>query len=105
MAAIPLISATSNLVCPHGGRVLLTDQNVRVLVSGVPTAFVGPATVSGCGFFKPCVRVVFSTGTVRTLALGRPLLTAGSSGLCEAADGTPNGPVLVVTSEGRVSGS
>lgn len=103
--ATALLSSASNVVCPHGGSVQFQQADLRVHVSGTPVVHLDVATVSGCQFFRPCTRVVFSTGTLRAFAGKQALLTAASNGMCEAADGTPNGPVQVLTSDVRVSGS
>jgi hypothetical protein len=78
-----------------------------VLVSGTPVALVSDQfVVAGCTFVlgvvpQPCVLVQWLTPTVRTLVMGQPAILATSVGLCIAANGAPNGPPIVATTQLR----
>jgi hypothetical protein len=43
--------------------------------------------------------------TIETLVTGQPAITAVSTGLCIAANGVPNGPAIVASTQLRVVAS
>jgi hypothetical protein len=45
----------------------------------------------------PCSRVQWLTGSPMMLVKGTPVLTNESTGICVAANGMPNGPVMIVS--------
>jgi hypothetical protein len=62
--------------------------------------------VAGCTFTlpsgpQPCVMVQWMTPTAETLVIGQPAITAASVGLCIAANGAPNGPAIVASTQLR----
>lgn len=92
-------------MCPHGGQVTVISSNARVLASGMPVATMADQyLVVGCAFVlgvvpQPCIKVVWTTPTVETLVMGQPALNALSVGICFAANGAPNGPPIIVTTQ------
>lgn len=104
----PLFSVGAVAICPHGGQVTAISADARVLASGTPVALVSDQfLVAGCAFApggvpQPCVMVQWLTPTVRALVAGQPAITQASAGLCIAANGAPNGPVTVVSTQPRV---
>ncbi len=98
-------------MCPHGGQVTTISANARVLVSGMPVALATDQfIVAGCVFNvsgnpQPCVQVQWMAPTVETLVTGQPAVTAVSTGLCIAANGAPNGPAIVASTQLRVVAS
>jgi uncharacterized Zn-binding protein involved in type VI secretion len=107
----PLFHVGAVAMCPHGGQVTTISANARVLVNGMPVALMTDQfIVAGCPFNvsavpQPCVMVQWTTPTVMTLVNGQPAITQGSVGLCIAANGAPNGPVIVVSTQPQVVAS
>jgi hypothetical protein len=96
-------------MCPHGGQVTAISADARVLASGTPvTLATDQFMVAGCAFStpatgpQPCVKVQWTAPTTRCLFTGQPAITALSVGICIAANGVPNGPVVVGTTQPRV---
>jgi hypothetical protein len=106
----PLFHVGAVAMCPHGGQVTTISADARVLVSGMPVALVSDQfIVAGCTFApgqpQPCVTVQWTTPTAETLVAGQPAITALSVGLCIAANGAPNGPAVVASTQPRVVAS
>jgi hypothetical protein len=107
----PLFQVGAVAMCPHGGQVTAISADARVLASGTPVTLMSDQfMVAGCAFMvgpvpQPCLKVLWTTPTVRTLVNGQPAITALSVGLCIAANGAPNGPVVVATTQPRVVAS
>ncbi len=102
----PLFQAGAVATCPHGGQVTTISANTRVLVSGMPVALVTDQfLVAGCGSTPPCVKVQWTVPTAKTLVNGQPAVTALSVGLCIAANGVPNGPATVMSTQLRAVAS
>jgi hypothetical protein len=101
-----LLSALSQVQCLHFGQAKPTVPNPRVLVSGQPTVLMtSPYVIAGCTFPPPpaangpCVTAQWTTGTVRVLANGQPLLVQLSLAVC-----VPTGtPLVVIATQPRVS--
>jgi hypothetical protein len=105
----PLFHAGAVATCPHGGQVTTITSDARVLVSGMPVALMTDQfIVAGCTFTlpgvgpQPCVQVLWTTPAAEALVTGQPPVTAGSAGLCMAANGAPNGPAIVASTQPRV---
>ncbi|MDD1682434.1 MAG: peptidoglycan-binding protein [Methanoregula sp.] len=93
-------------VCPHGGQVVMTTQNSRVMVNGQPAVTIGDSgTIAGCPDPSgPCVSVQWIRPAVRVLANGQPVILQSSGGICKDASGNPRGSVTIVQIQQRVSG-
>jgi len=112
--AAALLTASSVLMCPHGGSVSIIPGNVRVLAGGDPLALTsGAYPISGCPFQipvgtgsvpHPCVTVKWLMGNHGSTVGGGQTLSAASVGVCLAADQAPQGPVTVVFAQPRVTG-
>jgi len=81
--ASPVLTASSTLLCPHGGRATVAISNPRVLVGGVPVVtVVNPAVVAGCpNVANPCTMVKWPLGADRVLISGFPVVRQENSGL------------------------
>ncbi len=107
----PFFHVGAVATCPHGGQVTTISADTRVLVSGMPVALMSDQfMVAGCVFTvgaapQPCVQVQWMTPTAETLVTGQPAITALSVGLCIAANGAPNGPAIVASTQLRVVAS
>lgn len=101
----PLLVVGAVVMCPHGGQVTTISSDTRVLASGTPVALVTDQfMVAGCAFTtpagpQPCITVQWTTPTVETLINGQPAVTAASVGLCIAANGAPNGPAVIASTQ------
>jgi len=105
------LNINSTLQCPHGGTVQIISTNTRVKADG---AFAAMATdtfiISGCPFQipavvpipSPCVTVQWIVPDTRVRANGNFTLSQGSTGICMAATGLPQGPVVVVNTQAKV---
>ncbi len=108
----PLFHVGAVAICPHGGQVTTVSADTRVLASGMPVALATDQfTVAGCVFTlpsgtpQPCVMVQWTAPAARTLVNGQPAVTALSAGICIAANGVPNGPATVVSTQTRAVAS
>lgn len=102
-----LLDMTSTVQCSHMGKATATIPNPRVKIMGQPTVLQStPYLVAGCTFPPPpagngpCVNASFTTGTMRVMSMGQPLLMMESIGLC-----TPTGtPTVIMMAQTRVRG-
>jgi hypothetical protein len=105
------LTVSSTLQCPHGGSVSISTTNTRAKADG---GFIARATdtftIAGCPFTlpsgtpHPCVRVDWVTSARRVDAAHGDALVEDSVGLCLAADGAPQGTVLVANTQLRAKG-
>jgi uncharacterized Zn-binding protein involved in type VI secretion len=105
----PFVDVTSELLCPHGGKVQIVSTNLRVTVGGASVATLGDTyTVSGCPFVtpagtpQPCVSVAWTVGATRVKIMGQPALVASAVGLCQ---GNVPAPPSVVPAQTRAEGT
>jgi hypothetical protein len=106
-----LLTASSVLMCPHGGTVSVVTSNTRVKAGG---DFVlrqsDTFLVVGCPFtlppaiLHPCVEVRWVQAALRTQAAGDFALNEDSVGLCVAADQAVQGTVLICFAQPQASG-
>lgn len=91
------------MICGHAGQAMPTAPNPRVLLGGSPSVAASPPwTVAGCPLPPnaggPCTTATWSTGTVRVLSNGQPLVLQGGTATC-----VPTGvPLTVVATQVRV---
>lgn len=103
----PLFQVGAVATCPHGGIVSAISADASVIASGTPvTLATDQFLVAGCAFTlpsgpQPCVLVQWTLPTTRVLVQGQPAITAASVGLCIAANGVPNGPAIVASTQPR----
>ncbi len=106
---VPILTATSTVMCPHGGQALLFSSQAEALIDGAPALLqtdVHP--VVGCPFtpvvYSPCVLIRWLTGATQTSVHGVPVLLQSSIGLCLNAAQVPQGPAIVVQVQQRACG-
>jgi hypothetical protein len=105
-----LLNTSSVLMCPHGGSVSAVSSNARAKAGDFLVRMSDTFTISGCAFAlpaigpHPCVLVQWVKSTLRCQAGGDYCLSQDSVGLCLAADQTPQGTVLIQSTQTRVSG-
>jgi hypothetical protein len=105
-----LLTASSVLMCPHGGTVQIVSTDTRVKAGGdfvlrSSDTFV----VVGCPLtlgtvYHPCATVNWLVPALRSKAMGDDTLTEESVGFCQAADQAVQGTVLVNFTQPRVEG-
>jgi len=100
-----LIDAGATLLCPHGGTVSIVASNANV-TAGAPVAVqTDTMVIAGCPFTigppSPCVRVQWVVPDARVTVGGVPTLSQGSTGLCLAATGAPQGTVVIASTQSR----
>jgi hypothetical protein len=107
---IPILTAASTLMCPHGGQALLSTTNTLALSDGAPWLLqtdvhpiVGCAFAPG-GVYTPCLTIQWVSGATQTQILGVPVLLQTSIGLCLNAAQGPQGTALVVQVQTRATG-
>ena len=104
------LTTASTLMCPHGGQVSAVPTNAKITLGGSPivlssdTFLVGGCAFNVAGAPHPCLQVQWIVTALSALADGSQPLTTASSGLCKAADGAVQGPVMIVSSQAKVSG-
>jgi hypothetical protein len=105
-----LLTTISVLMCPHGGTVTATTTNTR---SKAGRAFLVTAgdtfVIAGCAFNiagapHPCLQIQWISPGLNSTAGSVATLTEASVGLCVAADGAPQGGVLINTTQPSVAG-
>jgi len=104
-----LLTASSTLMCPHGGMVTAVPSSADVTLGGDPIVLATDTfTIAGCPFSPgsphPCVLVQWQLTAQRSTSGQVPTLTTESVGLCMAADGAVQGPVLIQATQTRASG-
>jgi hypothetical protein len=103
------LDPTAQLVCPHMGQVLIATADSRLRTAGGGVVLVGDAlTITGCPFTigpkaSPCVRVQWLVPDQHVKVGGTPTLSTTAAGVCMSADGTPQGPVAVLSAQARVT--
>jgi len=105
-----LLTTASVLMCPHGGTVSVATSNNRASAAG---AFLVRAsdtfTIAGCTFSPgsshPCMSVRWLVANQRSRAMGDLTLSDSSLGICLAGDQTPQGSIIILNTQPRVSGT
>lgn len=104
------LNAGSTLQCPHGGSVSIASTNTRVKADGAYVVTMGDTfTVSGCAFTlpgpkpSPCVIVRWVSVDTRVRVNSTFTLSRSSVGICQAADQTPQGPVIIANTQVKAS--
>jgi hypothetical protein len=105
-----LLNTSTIMMCPHGGTVSVVTSNTRVQAAGSP--LIGATDtylVAGCPFVigivpHPCMLVQWVQPNARSQAVSDFTLSETSVGLCQAADQSVQGAVLIVFTQPQVSG-
>jgi hypothetical protein len=105
-----LLTTASVMMCPHGGTVSPISSNTRVNAGGSPVLRSSDTfVIAGCpyniaGAPHPCVSVQWMTTDLRSQVLSDSTLSEASVGMCLAPDQSPQGTVIVMTTQEQVSG-
>ena len=106
----PIVTSNATILCVHGGRVMVTPRQMKVLIQGGSVLCEGDLSgvpIVGCAqpptpATKPCTMVVSTlpgSASLKVTAAGRPVLLSTLSGI---TDGVPPGTIMVV-SPGQMS--
>lgn len=103
------LTPSSVMMCPHGGTVQAVSSNTAVLTQGQPILrSTDTFIIAGCAFVigvvpSPCVTVQWMQPAARS-AIADPALTMASLGMCQAASGAVQGPVVISSAQTQVTG-
>lgn len=102
-----LLTATTKVICAHGGAAQPSTVAARVTVMGEPLAIQpAPEVVAGCSHTtpasvpQPCVTARWVTAATRITVLGQPVLLADSKAIAVET----GAPASVVPMQSRVQG-
>ena len=105
-----LLTAASVMTCPHGGTVMATPGATQATIDAPILRGSDTFVVAGCPFTlpgpvsSPCVSVNWVQTATRVKHGGDFVLTEASVGLCVAATQAPQGPVVISSTQPKVSG-
>ncbi len=108
MAGFHLTTA-SNIICPHGGRAILSTMNSHALANRALVLLESDVhMIGGCPFtvgqkYSPCVRIKWSGGTSQVMVNNTPTLTQTSVGQCFNAEGVVQGVATIVNTQQEAS--
>lgn len=106
------LTTASSLTCPHGAPVQISSGNTQVTAAGAAVALASDTfAVVGCPFQipatppipSPCVKVQWLVTDMRVKVGGAPTLSQSSTGLCLSAAQVPQGPVVILAAQPRVT--
>jgi hypothetical protein len=105
----PLLTVASTMMCPHGGVVTAAPGSSRAQAASPILRSSDTFVVAGCTFNvsgapHPCVSVNWVQTATRVRHAGDFALNQSSVGLCVAGDQTPQGAVLISSTQTGVSG-
>jgi hypothetical protein len=107
---IPILTASSTVMCPHGGMAQLLTSNSDVLIDGSPALLqtdVHP--IAGCTFtpaaYSPCVTIRWVSAATQAKVRNVPVLLQNSVGLCLNAAQAPQGTAIIAQVQQRATGS
>ena len=101
------LTSDATMTCPHGGTISAVPANTTITAGGPVLVQTDTLTIAGCTFVlpigvtSPCVQVQWVAADTRCSVNGTPTLSQGSTGLCMAATGIPQGTVLVTVTQTR----
>ena len=102
------LTKSSTLMCPHGGTVMPIPANAKVSLGDPIVLATDSFPIGGCAFtpvaLHPCVQVQWILTALRATADGAAPLSTDSIGMCVAADGAIQGPVIIQSTQAQVSG-
>jgi hypothetical protein len=103
------LTTASSLQCPHGGTVSIVSTNTQAQAGAPLVTQSDTFLVGGCPFVigvvpSPCVKVIWIVPEMRVKIKGAAGLDASSVGLCIGASGAPQGPVVVQSTQTKVTG-
>ena len=105
------LTSASTLMCPHGGTVSAVPSNSKVTFGSSPVVLkTDTFTIAGCPFMigpspHPCMTVQWQLAALKSTCDSTATLTKDSMGLCMAPDNAAQGPVQIVSTQAKASGT
>jgi hypothetical protein len=107
-----VVTASSTVLCPHGGQALLTTANTEVAVDNTPALLESDVSaVAGCPFQipvgvgtkpSPCIRIQWQAGAMQLQVNGVGVLVESSVGTCYSPEGAPQGVASIVATQTKL---
>jgi hypothetical protein len=104
------LTTGSTLMCPHGGTVTIVSANPRASIDGMTMVTRSDTfTIAGCAFQlpgpapSPCLSVEWVASDTQVKIQGAETLSTGSTGLCKAGTGAPQGTVIIANTQPKLS--
>lgn len=107
---IPFLNTVSTIMCPHGGRLILTTSNTQAMADrNLMLLLTDQHSIVGCPFTvgpkpQPCVLARWLVGATQCKVNGIPVLLQNSVGLCFSAEQIPQGAPIVVQTQQTAKG-
>jgi len=104
-----ILTTSSQIQCPHLGKLNLITKNTKIIVDGAATILeTDVSQVFGCIFTtsagpSPCKSVKWSCGTNRVTINGTPILIQTSIGTCYNSSQVPQGVATIISTQMKVS--
>lgn len=103
-----VLTTTSSVQCPHGGRAILTTTNAFSFASAPMLLESDVHAVVGCPFYSgasysPCLTIEWSAGASAVSVGGTKVLVKSSVGTCKNGGGVVQGVAVVVATQIPVS--
>jgi hypothetical protein len=104
-----LLTRSSEMKCPHGGTVMAQSSSPDVSAPDGLLRISDTCTITLCTFATPagphpCTTVQWQVSATTVKADGDFVLNQSSVGFCLAADQTPQGTVLILSTQSKASG-
>lgn len=105
------LTASSQLMCPHGGTVTISSSDTRVqAIDGAVLTSSDVFVVGGCPFVlppaiaHPCMTLQWAVTCVDSAAMSVSCLSESSTAMCQAADQAVQGTAEVVNTQPQAEG-
>jgi len=104
-----ILTTSSQIQCPHGGKLILITTNTKLFVDNVPALLeTDTHQVIGCSFVaglipSPCTTVKWSFGANRAKVNGTSILIQTSIGICYNPLNIPQGVAIIISTQMRAS--
>lgn len=104
-----VLTTTSNIQCPHGGKAILFTSNRQIFARGAPALLESDVhTVAGCPFtagskYSPCIRIEWSAGASKVTIKGTDVLVKSSVGKCINSERGVQGVAVIINTQMEAS--
>ena len=103
-----VLTTTSSIQCPHGGRAILSTSDTTTSARAPMLLETDIHTVAGCSFYQgtnysPCVTIAWSAGAGAVTVGGTKVLVKSSIGQCKNAGGVVQGVAIIASTQTAVT--
>lgn len=103
-----VLTTTSSVQCPHGGRAILTTANTTSSAGTAMLLETDVHSIVGCSFFQgtnysPCLTIAWSAGAGAVTVGGTSVLVKSSIGQCKNASGVVQGVAIIASTQTPVT--